>query len=391
MKEIKIHYQPGSSKPFCRFQLDGKRYFITGDTEDEVRAEALLIRSGAKEAAKRPKKLTLKDAMEQYILSRSNTLSPSTIRGYRTIQSSRFLSVQQRDIHSMTAQDWQLACNNEAALCSPKTLKNAWGFVSSVLTYCTGSSVSVTLPLLSKKPRPYLTPAQIHVFLQAVAGAPCEIPSLLALCSLRRSEILDLRWQDIDLERNLITISGAAVMDEHGKLVHKETNKNESSQRVVPILIPQLSQALAAVPEEQRDGYLVHGGPNVLWTQINRVCEKADLPLVGVHGLRHSFASLAYHLGIPPKDAMQIGGWADEHVMHDIYTHIAQETIEQRVGQFRNFFSESSQLSELEKKDQEIARLTEQVADLQRRLEILSDIQSQFRTILASSKSDIVA
>ena len=62
---------------------------------------------------------------------------------------------------------------------------------------------------------------------------------------------------------------------------------------------------------------------------------------MGVHGLRHSFASLAYHLQIPEKIAMEIGGWSDDGTMRKIYTHLAQKDIADRAKDFSNFFVES--------------------------------------------------
>ena len=75
-----------------------------------------------------------------------------------------------------------------------------------------------------------------------------------------------------------------------------------------------------------------------IYRQINRVCAANGLPKVGNHGLRHSFASLAYHLGIPEKIAMEIGGWEDSKVMHDIYTHLSKKDIAKRSQQFSDFF-----------------------------------------------------
>ena len=74
------------------------------------------------------------------------------------------------------------------------------------------------------------------------------------------------------------------------------------------------------------------------WARINRICKKEGLPEVGVHGLRHSFASLAYHLGVPEKIAMEIGGWANSQTMHKIYTHISKADAERYVTQMSAFF-----------------------------------------------------
>ena len=54
-----------------------------------------------------------------------------------------------------------------------------------------------------------------------------------------------------------------------------------------------------------------------------KICRENNLPNVGIHGLRHSFASLAYHLQIPEKIAMEIGGWSDYQTMRKIYTHLS--------------------------------------------------------------------
>ena len=76
-----------------------------------------------------------------------------------------------------------------------------------------------------------------------------------------------------------------------------------------------------------------------LYQRINEICAANGLPKVGNHGLRHSFASLAYHLQIPEKIAMEIGGWDDDGTMRKIYTHLAKDDIAKRSAEFANFFS----------------------------------------------------
>ena len=76
-----------------------------------------------------------------------------------------------------------------------------------------------------------------------------------------------------------------------------------------------------------------------IYERINEICEREGLPLVGIHGLRHSFASLAYHLQIPQKITQEIGGWSDDGVMNRIYTHLAQKDIAERSKDFSNFFA----------------------------------------------------
>ncbi len=63
---------------------------------------------------------------------------------------------------------------------------------------------------------------------------------------------------------------------------------------------------------------------------------------MGVHGLRHSFASLAYHLNMPEKVAMQIGGWSDRETMSKIYTHLAQMDISKYETQMTDFYKKAN-------------------------------------------------
>lgn len=311
-----------SGNYFIRMRLGGQEITVTRPTEKEaIRAAELLKaehRNGKRlEAA--GEKPTLRVAIDNYINTRSNVLSPSTIRGYRIIQRSRFQSVMDARIDHVYS--WQVVVNNEAKLCSAKTLKNAFLFVRSVLKENGIDTGKVQLPQVLITPREFLDPDQINVFLQAVYGKECEMAALLALHSLRRSELLALEKSNVDLEQGTITVRGAVVPDENNNYIKKKTNKNASSARVIPIMIPRLSELVESAP----DGQLVTSYANNVGRSINYACKSANLPEIGVHGLRHSFASLAYHLGLSEKETMEIGGWADHTTMHKIYTHVSQK------------------------------------------------------------------
>jgi integrase len=184
----------------------------------------------------------------------------------------------------------------------------------------TGESYTVKLPqVVPTKEAQYLEPAQIKKFLAAVHGSSVELPALLALHSLRRSELLAVTWEDIDLTRKVIHVRGAVVYGEDGKLVEKAANKNKTSRRTVPIMIPRLYELLEE--QWQPSGPVVTQAPTTIFAAINRICKAEDLPLVGIHGLRHSFASLAAHIGMQEKTTMEIGGWANDATMKRIYTH----------------------------------------------------------------------
>lgn len=334
-----------SGNYFIRLRLGGEEICITEATEKDCIRQAQYAKSeylaGRREKKADEKKTpTLHDAMDEYIESRSNTLSPVTIRGYRIIQKNRFQEIMDVPVDQVT--DWQKVINREAGTCAPKTLKNAWGFVRSVVEDVTGSfPPNVKLPAPIPPDKPFLTPEQIKVFVSAVKDTPYAVPCLLGLCSLRASEIEALDWKDIPKNPQFIRVSGAVVLNEENKKVKKKTNKNSTSTRNVPVMIPELAEALER--DRKPSGSLLGMHQNSLRAGIEKICKKENLPNIGIHGLRHSFASLAYHLQIPEKIAMEIGGWSDTATMHKIYTHISKSDISRYQTKMTDFFSKNSE------------------------------------------------
>ena len=323
MKIPKIEKLPSGSY-FCRLRLNGESIPITEDSYDKCQAKALAIKQGLIQGHTSPS-VTLRKAIDLWISERYNVLSPATIRGYRTIQR----RLPDRPIKNIK---WQRLIDDLASYYAPKTVANTWGLIRTVLKDY-DLDPNVRLPQKTPREPVFLTPEQIPVFIDAIKDTPYVLPALLALNSLRLSEIKALTWKDIGKE--FITVHGSVVPDEHNVQTRKTANKTLGSRRSVPILIPELHTAL----EEKRDtGPLMPCDEALLRKRINRVCRNAGLPEVSIHGLRHSFASLAYHLQVPSRITMEIGGWSNEQTVMRIYTHIAKSDIDRYTAGFRDFF-----------------------------------------------------
>ena len=338
--EIKV---PKPRQRGKRWYLELRKEGVTviEDTEAEAIAKAQAIRAGFIEAEKKPKAVTLETAIDNYINSRRNVLSPSTLAGYNTVKKNRFKSVMQKPISEVS--DWQQVINEEALECSPKTLKNAWGLISPALKNAGLTLPKVTLPQVAPKEPVYLSPEQIKTFVAALKGTSVEIAALLGLHSLRRSEIAALDWSNVDLEKRTIKVAGSVVPGENWTLVEKPTNKNRTSTRTIPIMIPELYDALEAVKD--KTGKVVTCYISTVYERVNKVCEDNGLPKLGVHGLRHSFASLAYHVRMSEQAAMQIGGWSDYATMRKIYTHLSAQDVKQAENAMSDFYGFTSKLT----------------------------------------------
>lgn len=322
-----------------KVMVDGRRHTITRPTPEEVAAEAAAVKYRAMEAKKQERlgiKL-LEDALKEYIEARRGSASPATLYAYEGYKKNCFQSMMKQNIYAVSDDQWQAAVRREGKGKSPKYISNVWGFFAAAITEATGRRPNVKLPAKEKNQRPFLDPEQVKVFVRAVEGETVEIAALLALSSLRRSEIKALKWESIDFSKNCIHVSGSMVYaGKEDGMVHKRQNKTAASSRVVPI-IPPLRAALEAAPRKSE--YVVPYNGSWLYQRINEICAANSLPQVGIHGLRHSFASLAYHLQIPEKIAMEIGGWSDDGTMRKIYTHLAQQDIANRAKDFTNFFA----------------------------------------------------
>ena len=316
---------------------------VTGATEKLCAAKAAAIKGGLIEE-KNTAVETLSAAIDDYIRLRENVLSPSTIRGYRIIQKNRFCSYMSKPLSEFTSQTVQAMINVEAKLISAKTLKNSWGFISSVLHENTGKKYNPKLPQLIQNEEPFLDYEQIQIFLSAIRGDRFEMPALLALCSLRRSEILALTWDNVNIKHNVLAVCGASVPDEYNKLVDKAETKNQSSRRLVPIAIPRLVELLQAEPE--KTGKVYKGYRESPRRRINQICAANGLPEVGLHGLRRSFASLCFHLRISELECMKIGGWSDWGTMRKIYTKLAEADKNEAMRKLTEFYSSSNDIRE---------------------------------------------
>lgn len=319
-----------------KIMVNGERISITAPTQKAAIAEAAAVKAGKKHE-KAPDKLTLYAAIDSYIESKAAVLSPATVRGYRTAQKHRFPGLMQRDVYGITKADVQRAVNLEK--CAAKTAVNAYGLIRPVLKEHGVDVFGVRLPQIVKPVKQYLQPEDIGKLIQAVEGDSCEIPILLAVwLGMRRSEIIGLCWDCVDLDRGLIHIRRTVVPDEHNKWVLKETVKNSSSQRTVNCP-DYILEKIKALPEPHK-GQLFYIHPDTVRRHIHRACAAAGITDTTVHGLRHTNAAVMKTLGIDDRHAMERGGWSCESTYRKTYSYVFDSAAQQADTEINGFFKE---------------------------------------------------
>lgn len=185
------------------------------------------------------------------------------------------------------------------------------------------------------------TPQDLRRFLQVTTESPYgQIWFLEVYTGVRRAELLGLRWQDVDLERNVLHIRQTVTLDMKG-CVHIGPPKNEGSRRDVAI-----SDEVAGILRDQqarvrdhRKTCLKAGKP---WTDNDlvfpaqngnyiyprnanrdyyRLVEKAGLRPIRLHDVRHSHASHLLDAGEDIAVVSQRLGHSRPSTTLDIYHH----------------------------------------------------------------------
>ena len=311
----------------AQIMVDGKRATVKAADLREYRAKIDALRAHVVELKAHPDRRPLQDVLRAYIDKNDGVLSPATIRGYETIYKNRFKAYMAQPVGKI---DYQAMVNAEAKLRSPKTVTNSWALVTAAYRDAKLPVPEINLPTVPESDEDFLDYEQIQLFLTAIKGDPCELAALLMLHSLRMSELLKLTADDIrDAE---ILVRGAVVPNKNHKLVEKKTNKNRTSHRSVPVMIPRLSELLPA------DGKLVTQHPSTIRRRIENACKAAGVPVCSPHDLRRSFASLGYHLKWSERAIMAIGGWNSIETVHKIYVKLSKKDVDQDVQKMKNYY-----------------------------------------------------
>ena len=302
-----------------RKMYHGHEYSVTVPYKPR-KGEADQIIAEAIKDAPPPSTDTLMDCCYSYLESKSNVLSPSTIRAYRSYIRTAPLSLLNTRITALTRQGLQIYINALSARKTPKSVRNQWAFLSVVIKQYSGQTFAVTLP--QKVKTPFFVPEDedVKAILQYIKGSPYEVAIYLAALGLRRSEILALTVDDLT-DDDTIEINKAAVQDSDQNWIIKTTKTTEST-RTVPV--PHY------VAERIREQGFVYNGHH---QGINRYLSKAQKDLgiqhFTLHKLRHYFASQSAAMHISEVMTMRLGGWQSPSIMRKVYTHAQEKQMQE--------------------------------------------------------------
>lgn len=322
--------QKPNGKWLIQVQVDGRRVSKEFKTKEEALHWAYGIKIKAIEDSKsKPQKtFTVSMAFDRYIKQRSNILSPSTLKSYKNVQDNYFQDIMDSPVSSVTREVVQEEINKMASDKAYKTIKNAVALLLSVISSEQPINIKrLTFPQRDEKEHAFLEAPDIARLIDAIRDDRIEIPILLALwLGLRRSEICALEWSDFDFDKKTVSITKALVPNSDNQYVVKNRTKTTKSKRVLNIPDYVISRLEALQPDpSKRSGRITTMNPNDIYNHLKVICDRHGIPFVGIHGLRHTNASVMLSIGVTAKMAMARGGWSSNKVMQDIYQHLFSE------------------------------------------------------------------
>lgn len=299
-----------------------------------------------KDTAEKTENITLGEAMDRYISSKSNILSPTTIRGYKAVRRNCFQALENIQLSKLTQSKIQMAFNYESSIHSPKYVKNAHGLLSATLSAFRPSFVlRTTLPKKIRHENYIPNNEDIIRLISITKGTDLYIPVLLAsTLSLRRSEICGLQKRDINFKTGVLSVRRAVVLKEKENSYSQEwiikPPKTFTSSR--DIIMPQtVADVLKdAVINKKATDFVVDINPSVITLRFIKIIKNNGFQHFRFHDLRHYNASVMLALNTPDKYAMERGGWSTMSVMKERYQHTFSEEKIRCENIINNFFDE---------------------------------------------------
>lgn len=176
----------------------------------------------------------------------------------------------------------------------------------------------------------YLTTPQIHKLMAELPEHLKPVFMFSIMTGLRRSNILNLRWDQIDFVRKQIVIDGAEMKAGKTHVVPMATS-------VIHLLMQQVDKNPVYV-------FTYKGKKmNDLGEAWNRALRRAGIQDYRFHDNRHTWASLLIQNGVPLNELQEMGGWHSIQMVQR-YAHLSPaklarnaEILESKIGDYATF------------------------------------------------------
>ena len=282
--------------------------------------------------------LTLGDAIDRLIELKADVLSPSTVMGYKSVRRARFTNLMDIRLCDLNSTAVQREISREARTVSPKTIRNAYGLLSTVLAqFCPDVRLQVSLPQKKKEEIQIPSLEDIEAIIKYADDKGDHDLALAVMfgsqLGLRRSEVCALTFSDI--KKGAVVISKAVVRGDDMEYRTKQP-KSAAGYRTIP-LTDQLAQRVSAL-KGAPDDYIVATRPDLITRHFEKAQEALGITPFRFHDLRHYNASVMISLGVPTMYITRRLGHSSDEMVKRVYGHIIHDKQEDINRQMTEYF-----------------------------------------------------
>jgi integrase len=317
--------------------VGGRKVVRYGKTEREARQRLReLLAADHNRTLAAPTKLTLAEWAERWLRALEVDRRPSTMRDYQQALAPIVARLGKVRLDKLAPMALDLTFTDiRRAGIGTRSIQQGY----TVLGTCLGAAVRlgviaanpldrVQKPKHVAQERTRWTDVEAQRFIMVAAGAPHRYAPLLLLLiggGLRISEALGLAWNDVDLSAGTVSITKALVWA--GKRASVQPTKSKAGTRT--ITLPSVTRVAFARLPRPLDGstpiFTTAGGLPPGATAFRRtmraVCRQAEVPVIRIHDLRHSHASLLVAAGVDLATVSKRLGHSKISTTANIYTH----------------------------------------------------------------------
>ena len=251
----------------------------------------------------------------------------------------------------------RIESKNQPKGLSAKTVRNINQIISSALTRAkeqkllsSNPAESCALPKVEHREMKTLPVEQLNSFLrEAKESGVYEMYYIELATGLRRGELLGLKWDDIDIINGTIRVQRQVARID-GEIVEAPL-KTKNSYRTVSIGADAI-EVLKGQKKKVGDSKYVFPSPNggpispdSVLNMLHRVLERAGLPKIRFHDLRHTFATLALQNGVDIKTVSGMLGHFSAGFTLDTYAHVTTAAQREAANTMGNVLSGAAQNS----------------------------------------------
>lgn len=164
---------------------------------------------------------------------------------------------------------------------------------------------------------------------------------LILFTGLRLGEALGLRWEDIDFEKRNLKVERTleyvknrnAAQGEPRYCFVEGSTKTTSGERIIPLnqsafhALRELQKINSRFPRVFSNAKGNPINPRNLNRAHDCILEQAGIPHIGIHALRHTFASQLFANKVDIKIVSRLLGHADVGITYNTYIHLLKEDL----------------------------------------------------------------